>query len=278
MLEVKINIDAIRYGMFHPDYQRHTNFVVSKAINNTLYDIREKQVSKRPFGGIKHYSKKTDDGSVTEARRTMNYKPGSGEIDKYIKGNATAWSKRGFLVAGSNKSSLTGHLYFDGPRNYMKWMVFGGTALPRREVIPQPAKDRAGNWKVKLTPFGGIKGGMGKIKTRIDKSNIFFNVKVPTKIKRDQVNKWVGYPRNRPRTPNNYGLWQAYGKGDNRKIKKLVHLQETGRAQKPQYPVHELARDFFNMRFPSNLILAFQKAADLKDFRAPPGRGFGGGY
>jgi len=26
------------------------------------------------------------------------------------------------------------------------------------------------------------------------------------------------------------------------------------------------------------LILAFQKAADLKDFRAPPGRGFGGGY
>ena len=160
----------------------------------------------------------------------------------------------------------------------MKWMVFGGTALPRREVIPQPAKDRAGNWKVKLSPFGGIKGGMGKIKTRTDKSNIFFNVKVPTKIKRDQVNKWVGYPRNRPKTPNYYGLWQAFGKGTNRKIKKLVHLQETGRAQKPQYPVDQLARDFFNMRFPSNLILAFQKAADLKDFRAPPGRGFGGGY
>jgi hypothetical protein len=275
MLEVEINIDNIRYGLFHPDYQRHTNFVISKAMNKTLYDIREKQVSKRPFGGFKTYRKKTDDGRITEARRTMNYKPGSGEIDKYIKGNATAWTKRGMLVVGSNKSSLMGHIIFDGPRNYMKWMVFGGTALPNRTVIPEPAKDRSGNYKVKLNAFGGIKGGLGKIKTRTDKST---NLKVKTKIKRDQVNKWVGYPRQRPETPNNFGLWQAFGKGKNRKIKKLVHLQAHTRAQKPQYPADFLARDYFNLRFRNNLLLAFQQATGLKDFSAPPGRRFGGGY
>ena len=57
----------------------------------TLYNAREKQVSKRPFGEMRTVLRtvKDDGGKIIDQfeqrRRVQNYKPGSGEIDDYIR-------------------------------------------------------------------------------------------------------------------------------------------------------------------------------------------------
>ena len=264
MMTVHINMDAIRYGMMHPEYQRHTNFMVSRAINMTLYNAREKQVSKRPFGEMRTVLRtiKDDGGKIIDQfeqrRRVQNYKPGSGEIDDYIKGSATSWTKRGFMVAGSNKSNLTGSLFFQEDRYYMKWMIYGGTALPKRRKTKVPIVDK-GRSRVTLNAFGGIKG------------------RDPIKRLKAAQKRWVGHPRNWPQTPANYGLWERYGRGKKPKIRKLIAL-DSQRIQRPQYPAHQLTSDYFNLHFPRILRKAFLEATKLKDFRSPAGRQFGGGF
>lgn len=264
MINVKVDLDAIRYGVMHPEYQRHTNFMVSKAINSMLYDTRERQVSRRPFGEIKTVmrTKKDDGGAILkkweERRLRFNYKPGSGEIDKYIKGSATSWTKRGFRVQGSNKSNLSGLLYFNEDRYYMKWMIYGGTALPKFRSIKSPVFDK-GESRVKLNQFGGIRGG----KTAV------------TKLKaRPRV--FVGIPRGRE-GDQYYGVWERYGRGKKKKIRKLIEFDKS-RQQRAQYPADQLAAKYFDQHFERKLREAFRYATGLKDFRAPPGRIFGGGY
>lgn len=264
MLFMELNIDAIRYGVMHPEFQRQTNYVISRAINMTLYDIRDKQVTKRPFGRISIKGPKiNDDGSVTEerVRRIQNYKPGSGEIDKYIKGSATSWTKRGMFIRGSNKSSLVGYLGFKD-RDYMKWMVYGGTALPNKKKIQVPVFNK-GKSVIPLNKFGGIKNPLNAVNNRKEKKGRYF----------------LGHPNNWPETPNNYGLWEILGAKTKkrRRIRKVVAF-DANRTQAAQYPLPQLGMDYANKIFGINLDRALRHALSHRDFRAPAGRTFGGGY
>lgn len=264
MLFMELNIDAIRYGVMHPDFQRQTNFLISRAINMTLYDIRDKQVSYGPASfKMVNRTVKNEDGSekkFEQMRRVKSYNPGSGEIDRYIKGAATKWTKRGMWIRGSTKSSLAGYLGFKD-RDYMKWMVYGGTAVPNKSKIMNPVFDN-GKSRIPLNKFGGIRSA---------------NKVVDRKKKQDRY--FLGHPNNWPKTEQNYGLWEILGAKTKkrRRIRKVIAF-DRNRQQKPQYPLPELASQYANQIFGRNLAKAFNETVNHRDFSAPTGRRFGGGY
>ena len=116
MIKVEFNIETLE-DLLKP-IMRQVPFVVSKAINDTLFGARKNQMM------------------------TMN---------KTLDGGPTRWTKSSLLYQKATRSNLSGELYFSDRAPYMKTVIQGGTITPTKKKLVAPVKG-----KVRLTRQKGI--------------------------------------------------------------------------------------------------------------------------
>tara|TARA_R110000803_G_scaffold50796_1_gene105327 strand:- start:139 stop:756 length:618 start_codon:yes stop_codon:yes gene_type:complete len=116
MIKVELNIETLE-DLLKP-IMRQVPFVVSKAINDTLFGARKNQMM------------------------TMN---------KTLDGGPTRWTKSSLLYEKATRSNLSGELYFSERAPYMRTVVHGGTITPAKKKLVAPVRG-----KVKLTKQGNL--------------------------------------------------------------------------------------------------------------------------
>lgn len=195
------------------EFQRQVPFIISKSINDVLFAAREDQIG--------------------DPRSTMG-----GQIDKYIKGGATRFTKRGMLVARARKTKLQGSIYFAANRSYMANTVYGGVVKPakRRIITPSPSMlsgEAPGN---ALTKYGGVKRNT---------------------LKKQGLKSYFvgGVGRGR----GSYGLWQRYGPKSDSKLRMVLDLNKTRRVAEVTYPADKLIKRFVR----ENIQHTVAKAVDF---------------
>ena len=180
-------------------FQRQVPFIISKVMNNTLYEARKDQIG---------------DGNATSG----------GVIDKWVKGGANRFTRRGMMVVPSRKTSLRGALIFKADRAYMRNTVYGGLVKPPKSRQITPSRDMLqgslpGN---KLTKYGGVKR--------------------KTLQKQDLKSYFVGKPKGY--RGDVYGLWQRYGPKGNTRIRMILDLAKVNRQAEITYPADKLINEF----------------------------------
>ena len=116
MIKVELSVDTLE-DLLKPII-RQVPFVVSKAINDTLFGARKNQMM------------------------TMN---------KNLDGGPTRWTRNSLLYRKATRSNLRGELYFSDRAPYMKTVVEGGTITPAKKKLVAPVKG-----KVQLTKQGNL--------------------------------------------------------------------------------------------------------------------------
>lgn len=131
MIEVELNIETLE-DLLKP-IMRQVPFVVSRAINDTLFGARKNQMM------------------------TMN---------KNLDGGPTRWTRNSLLYRKATRSNLSGELYFSDRASYMKTVVHGGTITPNKKKLVAPVKG-----KVRLTKQGNLT--KNKVQQLASKNNHF---------------------------------------------------------------------------------------------------------
>lgn len=131
MIEVELNIETLE-DLLKP-IMRQVPFVVSRAINDTLFGARKNQMM------------------------TMN---------KNLDGGPTRWTRNSLLYRKATRANLSGELYFSDRASYMKTVVHGGTITPNKKKLVAPVKG-----KVTLTKQGNLT--KNKVQKLASKNNHF---------------------------------------------------------------------------------------------------------
>jgi hypothetical protein len=173
------------------------------------------------------------------ARKTMPQK-----ADDIFEGGATAFTKKGFKYEKSNKRNLIAKVFVDErQKEYMKFMIQGGTRFPRKRAILVSTKYS------KLNKYGNFP--RGKVADMLGDKKKFFS----------------GQPKGQTSKPP--GIWERYGRGSKsggQRIR-LVALYTQDANYTPLFPFGTFAEgvvfsrnDGFAKRFRDNLARALATA------------------
>jgi hypothetical protein len=91
---------------------------------------------------------------------TLPYAKGmvQSEMDAYIAGGATRFTKQGMKIQYSSKRRLQGEIYFKQDRSYMRQIMYSGVKFAKGTRIPEPIKE-GGRLLPPSTKFGNIRRG-----------------------------------------------------------------------------------------------------------------------
>jgi len=201
--------------------QRQIPFIISLGINNALFGARTKQVGDSSYSG--------------------------GEMDMYIKGGATKWTKRGMKVRQATKAKLNGKLVFEENRDYMGPLIYGGEVKPRKRKLVQPSKQLLADGKVgavKIDKYGGISPKKGAVaKNKIKKSYFLGTLR-----------------GKRKKAGDSYGLWRRYKDGKTPRLQLVLSMARSTRQQEVVYPVDRLVKDYVEKTMNDHMEAAIKKA------------------
>jgi hypothetical protein len=215
---MSMRIDEKQIERILPEqFQRQIPFILSSTINETLFAARRNQIG---------------DGNSPEG----------GVIDKYVKGGANRFTRRGMLVDKARKTSLAGSIYFQADRSYMRNTVYGAVVKPkkRRLIVPAPKMLRGELPGNTLTKYGGVKKGTVK--------------------KQDLKSYFVDAPRGYKGKGSGFGLWQRYGAKGKTRIRMILDLSQTSRQAEVTYPADKLIRKFVLDNIQDISVKAVKKA------------------
>jgi hypothetical protein len=209
------------YRILPFEMQRQVPFIISLGINNALFGARTKQVGDSSYSG--------------------------GEMDMYIKGGATKWTKRGMKVRQATKGNLSGKLVFEDNRDYMAPLIYGGEVKPKKRKLLQPSKQLLSGGQigaVKMSKYGGIQPSRGAVaKNKVKKSYFLGELK-----------------GTRPKAGDSYGLWRRYMDGKTPRLQLVLSMARSSRQQEVVYPVDRLVKDYVEKTMKDHMDAAVKKA------------------
>lgn len=170
------------------------------------------------------------------------------EMDAYIMGGATRFTKQGMKIKYSAKRRLTGEIYFKQDRAYMRQIMYGGVKFAKGSRIPEPIKE-GGRLLPPSTKYGNIRRGFQQKVQKGATTGKYF----------------VGTPKNWKvdKNPNYYGLWQRYkGKGGTGRLKLIVSYKRSVRQQRKTFPGPELAEYHYMRKLDMQWPASFKYAMD----------------
>nr|BAR35126.1 hypothetical protein [uncultured Mediterranean phage uvMED] len=162
------------------------------------------------------------------------------DIDKYVAGGATKWSKSGILYQKASKENLYAAVYYKDDRFYLGTITFGGTTVPHtgNKVLIEPVNQ-------KVNKFGNIP--RRSLANKAAKKHLYF----------------VGKPGNRP-----YGLYRRYKK---KAPDLVIMLQNQSREQKSIFPAPARAARVFNRLFNDVFYNSMNRALQTSRYQNPTG-------
>jgi hypothetical protein len=215
------------YRILPFEMQRQVPFIISLGINNALFGARTKQVGDSSYSG--------------------------GEMDMYVKGGATKWTKQGMKVRQATKGNLSGKLVFEDNRDYMAPLIYGGEVKPKKRKLLQPSKQLLSDGQigaVKMSNFGGIMPSRKAVaKNKIKKSYFVGTLRGDRKSK--EGNKYRA---------TDYGLWRRYMDGKTPRLQLVLSMARSSRKQKVVYPVDRLVKDYVEKTMKDHMDAAVKKA------------------
>lgn len=153
------------------------------------------------------------------------------DIDKYVDGGATPWTKSSIIYSQSSPTFLFASVYAEGNRPYMKTIIRGGTVTPLKnnKALLQPVA-------IKVNKYGNIP--RNAIKTRAARSHLYF----------------IGSPGNRPT-----GLYKRYK--SKKKPELVVMMDNKSRYQKAIFPATRIAKGIVNRSYRNEFKKQMQRAS-----------------
>jgi len=166
------------------------------------------------------------------------------EIDRYVEGGATRYSKSGILYQKASVDNLYANVHYaDNPeRKYLGVITFGGKAYPHPNneagIIIEPVNQ-------KVNKYGNIP--RGSLKRKKGRKHIYF----------------VGKPGNRP-----YGLYRRYKK---KKPDLVMLLEKESRNQEAIFPAPQRSKRIFKRIWDDVFYNAMVYRLKTTKYRNPTG-------
>jgi hypothetical protein len=169
------------------------------------------------------------------------------EMDQYIAGGATQFTKNGMKIQYSKKRHLRGEIYFQQNRGYIRQIMEGGPKFATGSRLPEPVRDGK-KLRPPHTKYGNIRRGFQQTYQKGGKHPKYF----------------VGVPKNWKvdKNPNYYGLWQRYKDGKEGKLKLIISYRRAMRSQRITFPAKELAAYHYQRKLIEQWPLSFKYAMD----------------
>jgi len=167
-------------------------------------------------------------------------------MDKAYDGGATRFTKQQIQYAKASKQKQHGVLYVRPGGEYIIKTIDGGIVKPFARTIGliQPIKGNA-----PLSKQGNLRRGYVKSK---QKNSKYF----------------IGHPKGRPMTDDNFGLWRRTGRKGRQGLKLEVKMSEKSRYQKSIFNGRRLAAVYAGQMFNQHLVPEMARAAMASQLRA----------
>jgi len=167
-------------------------------------------------------------------------------MDKAYDGGATRFTKQQIQYTKASKQMQHGVLYVRPGGEYIIKTIDGGIIKPFARTIGliQPLKGNA-----PLSKQGNLRRGYVKSK---QKNSKYF----------------IGHPKGRPQSDDNFGLWRRTGRGGRQGLKLEVKMSAKSRSQKSIFNGRRLAAIYAGQMFNKYLVPEMARAALSSQLRA----------
>lgn len=166
-------------------------------------------------------------------------------LDQAYQGGATRFTKQQIQYTKATKDMQHGVLFVRKGGEYIIPTMDSGTIkpFPKTQGLIQPLAEN-----VRLSKQGNLRRGY-------------------VKSKKNDPKFFVGYPKGRPKSPDNYGLWRRTGRKGRVGLNLEVKMSEKSRVQKRIFNGRMLAKMYAQQMFNKYLVPEMARAAIASELR-----------